>query len=80
MMDGEFVEEKKEFSFEENLEELEKIVNKLETGEVPLDDAIEEFKKAMDLVKKCDEKLNSAHEAIAKIVNDDNSLENFDVE
>ncbi|WP_295616603.1 exodeoxyribonuclease VII small subunit [uncultured Methanobrevibacter sp.] len=79
-MDGEFVEEKKEFSFEENLEELEKIVNKLETGEVPLDDAIEEFKKAMDLVKKCDEKLNSAHEAIAKIVNDDNSLENFDVE
>lgn len=79
-MDGEFVEEKKEFSFEENLEELEKIVNKLETGEVPLDDAIEEFKKAMDLVKKCDEKLNSAQEAIAKIVNDDNSLENFDVE
>ena len=60
-------ENEKSFSFEENLAELEKIVTKLETGEVPLDDAIEEFKKAMDLVKQCDEKLNSAQEAIAKI-------------
>ena len=49
MMDGE---NEKNFSFEEKLDELEKIVNKLETGQVPLDDAIEEFKKAMDLVKK----------------------------
>ena len=80
MMDAENVENKNEFSFEENLAELEKIVNKLETGEVPLDDAIEEFKKAMDLVKKCDEKLNSAQEAIAKIVKDNGDLGNFDVE
>ncbi|MBP5700651.1 MAG: exodeoxyribonuclease VII small subunit, partial [Methanobrevibacter sp.] len=64
------VEENENFSFEEKLAELEKIVNNLETGEVSLDDAIEEFKKAMVLVKECDEKLNSAQEAIAKIVND----------
>ena len=50
------VEEKENFSFEEKLAELEKIVNNLETGEVSLDDAIEEFKKAMVLVKECDEK------------------------
>lgn len=79
MMDGEFVDEKN-FSFEENLAELEEIVNKLETGEVPLDDAIEEFKKAMDLVKQCDEKLNSAQEAIAKIVNDNKEVIDFDIE
>ena len=72
--------EKKEFSFEEKLDELEKIVNKLETGQVPLDDAIEEFKRAMDLVKECDEKLNSAQEAIAKIVNDNNELSDFNIE
>ena len=35
--------EKKEASFEENLEKLESIVKKLESGEVPLDDAIKEF-------------------------------------
>ena len=77
MMDGE---NEKNFSFEEKLDELEKIVNKLETGQVPLDDAIEEFKKAMDLVKECDEKLNSAQEAIAKIVTENNDVIDFDIE
>lgn len=70
-------ENEKNFSFEEKLDELEKIVNNLETGQVPLDDAIEEFKKAMDLVKECDEKLNSAQEAIAKIVNDNKEIVEF---
>ena len=73
-------ENEKSFSFEEKLDELEKIVNKLETGQVPLDDAIEEFKKAMDLVKECDEKLNSAQEAIAKIVTEDNVVIDFDID
>ena len=61
-------------SFEESLEKLEEIVNKLENGDVPLDDAIEEFKKAMDLVKICNEKLESAEESIAKIVKDNANL------
>ncbi len=73
------VEEEKNFSFEEKLAELERIVNNLETGQVPLDDAIEEFKKAMDLVKECDEKLNGAQEAIAKIVNDNKEVVEFEV-
>ena len=42
----------KELSFEEALANLEEIVKKLETGEVPLDDAISEFNKAMKLAKK----------------------------
>ena len=79
MMDAEYVENEKNFSFEEKLAELEKIVSKLETGEVPLDDAIEEFKKAMELVKECDEKLNSAEEAIAKIVKDNKEVVDFEV-
>ncbi len=73
-------ENEKNFSFEESLAELEKIVVNLETGEVSLDDAIEEYKKAMDLVKQCNEKLDSAKEAIAKIVNDNKEVIDFDVE
>ena len=73
-------ENEKNFSFEEKLAELEKIVNNLESGEVPLDDAIEEFKKAMVLVKECDEKLNSAQEAIAKIVTENKEVIDFDIE
>ncbi|MBR4446944.1 exodeoxyribonuclease VII small subunit [Methanobrevibacter sp.] len=64
-------------SFEESLEKLEEIVNKLENGDVPLDDAIEEFKKAMDLVKICNDKLNDAEESIAKIVKDNGEIVEF---
>lgn len=66
-----------EISFEESLEKLEEIVNKLEAGDVPLDDAIDEFKKAMDLVKICDEKLKTAEDSIAKIVEDNGELIEF---
>ena len=72
--------EEKELTFEESLERLENIVKKLESGEVPLDDAIKEFNEAMNLAKKCDEKLKSAEEAITKIVKEDGSLEVFKVE
>lgn len=72
--------EKKEVSFEENLENLEEIVKKLEGGEVPLDDAINEFNKAMKIAKECDQKLKNAEEAITKIVNTDGTLSDFKVE
>lgn len=67
-------------SFEDNLKELEEIVANLEKGNVPLDDAIEEFKKAMDLVKACDDKLKDAQDTIAKIVKDNGEIADFDVE
>ena len=72
--------EKKQSSFEEDLEKLETIVKKLEIGEVPLDDAIKEFTEAMKLANLCDEKLKNAEEAITKLVNKDGKLEDFNVE
>ena len=66
-----------DMSFEDSLEKLEEIVNKLENGDVPLDEAIDEFKKAMDLVKLCENKLNSAEEAIAKIIQDNDEIVEF---
>lgn len=70
----------KELSFEESLEELEKIVKRLEVGDVPLDDAIDEFNKAMKLSKVCDEKLKKAEEAITKLVKDNGEVVDFKVE
>lgn len=74
------MEEKKELSFEENLQKLEEIVKKLESGEVPLDQAIREFTKAMELARVCDEKLKSAEEAITKLVDKDGKIVDFKVE
>lgn len=69
-----------ELSFEAALANLEEIVKKLETGEVPLDDAISEFNKAMKLAKTCDDKLKNAEDAITKLVGDDGSVKDFKVE
>ena len=64
-------------SFEESLEKLEEIVNKLEHGDVPLDDAIDEFSNAMKLVKLCNDKLTAAEESIAKIVKENGEVVEF---
>ncbi|MBR3661475.1 MAG: exodeoxyribonuclease VII small subunit [Bacilli bacterium] len=72
--------EKKELSFEENIKKLESIVKELESGEVPLDDAINKFNEASKIASLCDEKLKNATDSINKIMNDDGSLKEFKVE
>lgn len=70
----------KELSFEEALFALEKIVKDLESGNIPLDDAIAKFNEAMILAKSCNEKLDKANESVNKILNKDGTLEDFKVE
>ncbi len=72
--------EKKEMSFEENLSKLEEIVTKLEKGDIPLDDAILEFNKAITLAKNCDEKLKEAEKAITKLVKENGEVVDFSLE
>lgn len=70
----------KELSFEESLENLESIVKELESGNTPLDKAIDKYTEAMKLVKFCSEKLNAATEKVNKILTENGSLENFEIE
>lgn len=70
----------KELSFEENIKKLEGIVKELESGEVPLDDAINKFNEASTIARLCDEKLKNATDSINKIMNDDGTLKDFKVE
>ena len=74
------METKKEKSFEENLEELESIVTKLENGDIPLDDAIEKFNEGMILANKCNKILEDVNETITKSLNKDNTLEDFKID
>lgn len=69
----------KEKKFEENLEELENIINELESGEVDLDTSIEKYTKAMKLVSLCDNKLKNVEEQVNKILTENGTLENFEV-
>ncbi len=71
---------KEEKSFEESLVELESIVKELESGNVDLDKAIEKYTDAMKLVKYASDKLNNATEKVNKILKENGSLENFEIE
>lgn len=66
--------------FEDKLKQLESLVEELEKGDVPLDDAIEKYTSAMKLAKECSKKLKSAEENVNKILTENGTLEEFKVE
>lgn len=70
---------KEEKKFEDNIQELEKIISELESGEVDLDASIEKYTKAMKLVSLCDNKLKNVEEQVNKILTENGTLENFEV-
>ena len=72
--------EKEELTFEEKIKLLEEIVKELESGEVPLDDAINKYTEAMKLVKECSDKIKNAEELVSKIALENGSLEDFGVD
>ncbi|MEE0410688.1 MAG: exodeoxyribonuclease VII small subunit [Clostridia bacterium] len=51
-------------TFEESMTELEKIVTKLEAGDVTLDDSIELFEEGIKLAKNCQKKLDDAEKKV----------------
>ena len=51
---------KKNIKFEEALKSLENLVSKLEDGNMPLDDSIKTYEQALELVRICNDHLNSA--------------------
>ena len=63
----------KEKKFEENLADLEAIVQKLESGQVPLEEAISEFQKGMKLSKDLQETLDQAEKTLIKVMQADGS-------
>lgn len=71
--------EKKQ-KFEDKIVELEAIINELENGNTSLEESIEKYTKAMQLVKECDEQLKNVEEKINKIVLENGNLEDFKLE
>ncbi len=69
-------------SFEESLNELERIVAELERGEVSLDDALKQFERGIGLVRSSQAKLEQAQQKVAILLAQDPQapLSPFDVE
>ena len=58
---------KKIGDFETNLESIDEIIEKLESGELSLENSIKEYEKAMKLIKNSSEILDRAEGKIIKV-------------
>ena len=67
-----------EKTFDESLTELEKIVEKLEQGDVPLEEALDKFQEGIALSRELKKTLQDAEETLTKIVTADGSEELFE--
>ena len=53
-----------ELSFEESMDQLEKIVEELEKGDLTLDQSVEKFKQGMEMSNNCSKLLDEAEKSI----------------
>ncbi len=65
---------KKIGDFEANLENIDKIIEKLESGELSLENSIKEYEKAMKLIKSSSDILERAEGKIIKVSENDGEI------
>lgn len=71
--------ENNELTFEEAMEKLETVVNKLEEGDVPLEKAIRMFEEGMKLSKFCHDRLQNVEKQMTQVLTEDGELKPFSV-
>lgn len=66
--------------FETALDELEALVRKLESGDLPLDESLEEFRRGVALTRLCQDVLDRAQLSVEQLMNvdDESSAEPFE--
>lgn len=57
-------------TFQENLDSLEKIVKRLESGETTLEESLELYKQGMMFLKECNNKIDKVEKEIEVIQNE----------
>lgn len=73
---------KKSATFEEALEELEQLVERLEAGDLPLEEALADFERGVKLTRECQQKLASAEQKVKVLMEVSGSIRElpFDAE
>lgn len=66
--------------FEKALEELETLVEQLESGDLNLDQSLKQFKRGVELTRHCQGVLNRAQQTVEKLIDadDESSAVPFD--
>lgn len=68
------VEKKKSLDFEKSLNDLEKIVEELESGELSLEQSLKSFEKGIKLTRQCQSELERAELKVKKLVEENKEL------
>ena len=73
---------KKTATFESALEELEQLVERLESGDLPLDEALSDFERGVKLTRECQQKLASAEQKVKVLMEENGQVQElpFDAE
>ena len=69
----------KNISFEEAIALLQKQIEQLQNGNLPMEESLKTFRDAVELSRICNAKLDSAQEEVKKIVADANG-EDYELE
>ncbi len=64
----------KKVTFEEALGGLEEIVRRLEDGELPLEECLEQYREGLRLHKVCQDRLGKVEEELSRFLQDDGQL------
>ena len=59
------------FPFEESLKQLEDLVERLESGEISLEESLQDFERGVALVRTLRERLDQAQQRVDKIVEEE---------
>ncbi|WNN45359.1 MULTISPECIES: exodeoxyribonuclease VII small subunit [Winslowiella] len=62
-------------SFETSLQQLEQIVTRLESGDLPLEEALNEFERGVQLARTGQQKLQQAEQRVQILLSDDKDAE-----
>lgn len=73
-------EEKQSLTFEESMKSLEELVENLEKGDVPLEEAISMFQEGMKLSKNCQDRLQKVEKQMTEVLSEDGEISAFQVE
>lgn len=65
-----------ELSYEENILKLEAIIQRLEKGDITLEDGLSSFEEGISLIKKCQKQLERVFQKI-QVLNRDGHLEDL---
>ena len=66
---------KETVNFETSLKKLEKIIEKLEDGDISLEDSVKSFEEGIGLVKECQKQLSQAELKVKKLLDNGETVD-----